>query len=140
MCPLADEVEVELAESRREPVWVLLLPLALVIAKADAVPGFARRHRDLEQAGRVQPPHWRDAIGPGNRGCGRLRMEGANPHGVAGFMWSQQFVGIAEPAGQQLLDGGFESAGGRAVEGHDEAPRSRNRSGIGAHDGRCPSS
>ncbi len=132
----ADQVEVQLAEGWREPVWILLLPLALRVAEADAITAFAGGNIGLEQSRGIYPAHRREAVRSGDACGGRFRMERPDPHRIAGGAGSQQLVRISEAAGEHLLHGRFELGPARVASGHWPAPRSRNRSGIGTQDGR----
>ncbi len=140
MRALADQVQIELAESRREGVRILLLPLPLVVAEPDPVAGeIDHRKVDLEQAVTVAPPHRGDAVHPRDACRRRLRVKRADQCRRAVGMRPQQRVRVAQPACQKLLERDVEVDDGARVGSHsDTAPRSRNRSGISTQVGRCP--
>ena len=133
---LADEVEVELAEGWREPVRVLLFPLAFVVAEANSVARVARRDHDLEQPGGVQPAHRRDPSRPRDV-CGAcLRVKRPDPHLVPCATGSEERVWVVEATGKHQLHGHLELRCGAIAGAHWLVPRSRKRIGMGTQLGR----
>ncbi len=115
---LADEVEVELAERRREPVRVLLLPVALVVVEADSIARSSGRHAHLEQSGCIETAHLRDAVHARDARRGRLRVESADPDCFTFHARAEQFVRVAETAGEHLLHRCLELGRDRVVDRH----------------------
>ena len=134
----ADQVEVELAEGRREPVRILLLPLALVVAEADPVAAVRRR----EQSPRTSPRRLAgaSAVTPSGRATlavvasgwnARIRIESPVARGPSSSCGSRR-----RPA-SICSTADFELGRGRDRRTVTEpAPRSRKRSGIGTQAGR----
>ena len=96
MATLTDQVKVEFAEGGQEPVRVpdgLAGPIGVVQFESMAC-GRGGRHRDLEQAARIDPSHRFDlAIGDEGH-LARRGVNGADHDPFAAWMHAEHAVGV----------------------------------------------